>query len=372
VDTKNEIDNLVEKIREKVLSAKMTPRERLLKVAELREPDCVPVVTQLHDHASRITGIPVRDMATNPAKLIYAQLFGLERYLFDGITIGVDIYNVEVEAVGTTVSYPEWSIPVITKHAISRRDDLEHMAMPDTEKDGRMPYFLKASKFYQEKLGDLFLFSGNVTAPFSIAVNLRGFVNLLKDIKEDPDFAHELLKYATDLCILWGETQKRVVGFNVTLVDAWGTLPNISPKLFDEFSLPYTTYAMGRLGANCNSLCRGLRLFPNWQPWARKVISMGISSYTIFQEDLEAGIDPVAVKKFALRHNKSFAVLYDPSIIQLGTIHEIRELVYKYIKACAPGGGFLLVPNNIPADAPSEKVSCFVEAVHEFGRYPIK
>jgi uroporphyrinogen decarboxylase len=366
------IDDLVEKIRLKATTEELTPLERVLKVAALQEPDRVPVLTQLHDHAARISGVSVKEMATDPKKLVYAQLFGLEKYHFDGIVIGVDIYNVEVESVGTTLSFPDWSIPIITKHAINDRKDLKHLSMPDPEKDGRMPYLLEASRFYHEKLGDLFPFSGNVTAPFSIAVNLRGFVNLLKDFREDPDFAHQLMRFATDLCIIWGETQKRVVGFNVTLVDAWGTLPNISPKLFDEFSLPYTTYAMGRLKCSCNSICRGLRLFPDWTFWARKVFSMGVSSFTVFQEDLEAGIDLAKVKQFALQHGRSFAALYDPTIIQSGTCAEIREKTHEYMRICAKGGAFLLIPNNIPAIAPPENVSCFVESIHKFGKYPIK
>ena len=131
------INDLVKKIRTKALSEEMTPKERIIKMSSLEEPDRVPVITQLHDHAARISRIPVNKMATDPKMLVYAQLYGLEKYLFDGLVIGVDMYNIEVETVGTQISYPEWSIPIITKYAINDRKDLKKLSMPNPEIAGR-------------------------------------------------------------------------------------------------------------------------------------------------------------------------------------------------------------------------------------------
>lgn len=366
----SKIDDLIDKIHDKATVDDLTPKERIMKTTSFQKPDRVPVTTQLHDHAARITGLSVREIATDPMKLAYAQLYGLEKYLFDNIVIGVDMYDIEVEAVGTRIRYPEESMPIIVRHAIEDRKDLEGLSMPDPDKDGRMPYILEVSRLYQERLGDIFPFNGVVAAPFSIAVNLRGYINLLKDFREDPDFAHKLMRFATDLCIFWGKTQMREIGFNVNLADAWGTLPHISPQIFEEFSLTYTTYAMGRLRSSCSSICRGLRFFKDWRPWMRKILSTGMASYTVFQEDIEAGIDLEEAQEFAFKHGKRFAIIYDPRIIQFGTKEEIRRKVRKYMQKCASRGGFTITPNNIPADASVGNVLCFVDAIHEYGQYP--
>lgn len=62
--------------------------------------------------------------------------------------------------------------------------------------------------------------------------------------------------------------------------------------------------------------------------------------------------------------------------IERGTREEVREAVREAIFTCAPGGGFVLSPSgNInppnPCGKAYDNVLTFIEAGHEFGRYPI-
>ncbi|MHB1315795.1 MAG: uroporphyrinogen decarboxylase family protein [Christensenellales bacterium] len=56
-----------------------------------------------------------------------------------------------------------------------------------------------------------------------------------------------------------------------------------------------------------------------------------------------------------------------------GTPEEVRQQVKERISAFAPGGGFIFSQiHNLQSDIPFENVKAMVEAVREFGSYPIK
>jgi uroporphyrinogen decarboxylase len=59
-------------------------------------------------------------------------------------------------------------------------------------------------------------------------------------------------------------------------------------------------------------------------------------------------------------------------VLPFGTIEEVREHTKKYIKALAPGGGYICAPvHNVQGDVPPENLVAMRDAVEEFGYYPI-
>ncbi len=59
-------------------------------------------------------------------------------------------------------------------------------------------------------------------------------------------------------------------------------------------------------------------------------------------------------------------------VLPFGTIEEVREHTRKYIKALAPGGGYICAPvHNVQGDVPPENIVAMRDAVEEFGYYPI-
>ena len=56
-----------------------------------------------------------------------------------------------------------------------------------------------------------------------------------------------------------------------------------------------------------------------------------------------------------------------------GTVEEVREEVKKCIREAATGGGYICTSSNsIRSSVKPENYIAMVEAIHEYGRYPIK
>ncbi|HUW55962.1 MAG TPA: hypothetical protein VMZ92_04955, partial [Planctomycetota bacterium] len=55
-----ELERLAEQVHEQVSRESMTPLERFRISNRFEEPDRVPVILQIHEHAARIAGLPVR------------------------------------------------------------------------------------------------------------------------------------------------------------------------------------------------------------------------------------------------------------------------------------------------------------------------
>jgi len=60
-------------------------------------------------------------------------------------------------------------------------------------------------------------------------------------------------------------------------------------------------------------------------------------------------------------------------VLSFGTPEEVRQDVARRIEIFGPGGGFVWNPiHNVQYDVPPENVVAAIEAVHEFGRYPLQ
>src|SRR5262245_21151024 len=107
----------------------MTPRERLERVFSCLPADRPPFVPAVYEQkAFLINDTPSR--VSRDAELFYrAMMTEYESYQSDALVVGMDVYNVEAEALGSRVTYYEGddtSIPGIGpgSHAIHFGDDL--------------------------------------------------------------------------------------------------------------------------------------------------------------------------------------------------------------------------------------------------------
>ncbi len=59
-------------------------------------------------------------------------------------------------------------------------------------------------------------------------------------------------------------------------------------------------------------------------------------------------------------------------VLPFGTPDDVREEVKRVIKTLGPGGGFMLgAVHTIMNDVPAQNVLAMVDAVEEFGQYPL-
>ena len=338
----------------------------------------VIIAAQCNDHSAYLAGVPFKRFYTEARTFAKVQLLVSEYYGFDAPNNTWDVYNIEAEALGQKIVYHPNGIPDVdrTDPLIKSPATLDHIQPPDPYKSGRMPWVHQVNKVYMELTGRPA--RAFFCAPFSLAVNIRGYANLIDDIQENPAFAHRLFEFLCDEVLApYIEAMRTEIGQPTALADgadAWASPPMISLEIMDEFVVQYTERLRKMLGDKV--VTRG-----NWgdsksrdpefpeQFMARKLItSPGFLS--VLDPDLNR-LGPHRVKKFAQNHNAFVTAGVDARVLKEGPVDPIIERIKYYIDGMARDGRCAIYLNQIAAETPPGNIHAAVAACHTFGQFPI-
>jgi uroporphyrinogen-III decarboxylase len=155
-----------------------------------------------------------------------------------GVTLESTLFG--AQTVYTDDDYPWLSRePVITK-----REDLDKLALPDFRTSGLMPLAHRYYEEIRELVGDDFsvAFHEWGRSPFGVAFHIRGMENLLEDMLDEPAFTHRLMRFITEARRNWSRERAKFLGRPVEKGNLYNdevNTPTISPALYEEFVLPY-------------------------------------------------------------------------------------------------------------------------------------
>jgi hypothetical protein len=138
---------------------------------------------------------------------------------------------------------PHGGPEIQTDHPMTREPALSLLPPVDFRGSGWMPLMIE----WYERLIELA--DGRLDIPFfawnrgclDLAVQLRGYENLLLDTMARPDFVHDLLKFLTQERCRWHDAAADYLGQPVGptfVADDWVAVPYISPSIFADFVLP--------------------------------------------------------------------------------------------------------------------------------------
>lgn len=338
-------------------------------------PPYVMIGAQSNDHSTHLSGVPSRRFYTDPRTFTRVQLLVTEYYGFDVPSNFWDVYNVEAEALGQKIIYPERGIPDIDRREmlIAQPSDLDRLAPPDPLASGRLPWVLRVNRHYQEMTGRLE--RSYFTAPFSLAVNIRGYENLVQDIYLRPEFVHRLLEFLCDeVLVPFLEAVRREAGIPDLPLDgrdAWASPPLITLDMMDEYVVAYTERLRRRLGP-------GLITRGNWgdaksrdpERFFAQKLRCSPGGLSVLDPDLYE-VGAMRVKDFAQAHAAALSAGVDAKLLQDGPAAAVVERVRHYIDALGRDGRCMIHLNQIPAEAAPAHIHAAVAACHAFGRFPI-
>jgi hypothetical protein len=344
-------------------------------MAEPTPPAHIVIGAQSNDHSAHLAGVSSRRFFTDAMTFVRVQLLVTEYYRFDVISNFWDVYNIEAEALGQEVVYPSNGIPDTDRKRplIGSPSDLDRLSPPDPYTSGRMPWALEVNKNLMEMTGQLERVY--FTAPFSLAVNIRGYENLIQDMHERPKFVHRLFGFlCDDVIVPFMEVMKSEVG-NPDLIfdgrDAWASPPMISLDMMDEYVVAYTRRLRDKLGDKVTT--RG-----NWgdaksrdvERFFLQKLRCSPGALSVLDPDLY-DVGPERVKAFAEKHNAFVTAGVDAILLQRGPVETVVQRIQLYIDKLARDQRCMLHLNQIPARTPPEHVHAAVEACHAYGRHPI-
>ncbi|MHC4658746.1 MAG: uroporphyrinogen decarboxylase family protein [Planctomycetota bacterium] len=218
----------------------VNPKERVRLALKGEKTDRPLFCPAIYEHKAKLLGKSPSEVSQNGKLLEQAVLAEYETYSPDMLTVGIDIYNVEAEALGSEVFFPEAvaAVPIIKKRILSSLNDFHRLSMDDIESSGRMPLVLEAAKAVNDKLGGQVFVRGAISAPYSMAVELMGIEELIIGMIDRPDAVNKLLSFCTEVSGSYGKAFIRR-GVEVCVFDSYAAPPLVSPALYEDLILPH-------------------------------------------------------------------------------------------------------------------------------------
>jgi uroporphyrinogen decarboxylase len=342
---------------------KLNSYERVMLCFEGKRPDRVPVFPMVREWCSRQAGFSFLETVTNVEKYVYAQFYCAKKFGYDCVW---DLHGVhaESEAMGSKIIYGEGKSPTVEKPAISNYDqDLQTLNSLNPHKDGRLPLILQGIEHLKELCNGEIPVIGYVQGPFRHAAMLRGTEMLLREVYKDKKNVRKLLEIALDSLIVWGTAVAHAGADIVMISDPVSSGDMVSPKLYKEWSLPYTK----RL---CQAIKKsGVKVF------------MHICGDTIDRLEMLAETE---VEGLSLDSKVDFAVAREklgPDYLLIGNVDPIDPLLFgspeqvfehckKVIMQAGLEGHLILSAGcQVPEETPAPNLEAMMKAAHEFRFY---
>jgi uroporphyrinogen decarboxylase len=206
--------------------------------------DQIPFLPAIYEHKAWFVGATPSKVCQDSELFTRALLAEYERVQPDALTVGIDVYNVEAEAIGCKVIYYEGddtSVPAIAPESVVFRgsEEVASLKMPDPRKDGRMPLNLEVAGNIMKLLGNEVPIRAALSGPLSLAAHLAGLENLFMLMFTRPDLARELFGFTCEVIKRYGQAFVEL-GCGVVVFDSQASPDLLSPLLYREFVLPRT------------------------------------------------------------------------------------------------------------------------------------
>lgn len=360
-----------EKIHSALRTESLTPLERFIgyQVHHVRV-DRLPVWAYWRGGYTRyLTGYKLSEVIVDRNKLCETVLAGLSRFRFDTVWPYPDVYSLEPEAYGCKVEYLEDAHTIVKDPVIACDEDLRKIGLIDPQRDGRLPLVLETIEFLHDLIGDSYPILGHLQGPASLAASLRGPTQLLLDMRRNPGLVHQTMSLAADTCIAFGKAQLDAGAVGISMSDAFASLPNVSPRFYNEFFIPAYSRIVDSLA---HLTLGGVR-------WHSQVgVEQAKDPYDFIGQILDAGngaielqepisLDLKEVKNICTAHGAMLWIRIGTTALARGTPDEMKEKVRHYIDEVGEGG-YLLVSAPISGNAKPKVIDAYIEALLEHGR----
>ena len=350
----------------------MTPYERFVTSAELKQPDQLPVMPYCTGpFISRFAGLSVSDYYRDAKKKLNAQLSVLRRFpkvmFYNGVWADEGVV-VEASGFGCEVVWSDTAPPWISHPIIRDSIDVDRLQVPDPRHDGLMPLMLEHLDYMrrtvQRRLKEDYGYVDGVgysIGPIDIAAQLRGLTELFKDIYMRPKLLRKLLSITAETVITWLKAQQEIVGeFRwFAIADDYSGL--MSPKHFQEFCIPPLKRIFSKFS--------GIGVFhndSNTRHILERLPEIGARVLFGFCPELDlAEVKTKIGKLMCLAGNLS-----PLGVLLKGRPEDVSRECQKLIEIGKPGGGYILSFGGTAApQTPLENIDAFIGAATTHGKY---
>ena len=383
----------------------MTPRQRVLATLDHRQPDRIPIVIGV----SNATGIKMKPYRRLKA---VASIEAPDRYLYDWPELGTALVDeatlqrLHSDVRGVWDRFPretyqrnqerpahadyidDWGSGAVEiepgvwfpgVHPLAQAETLqaiEAYPWPDMDNPGRVAHVREAADALAREDRYAILATPWLLFPLERAFAMQGMDRFLRNLALHPDFAQALLEKIAELCkILMGHFLD-ALGDHVDLIkigDDLGMQESLlmSPRMYRRLVKPIHADYIAFIEEHTR---------------AKVFFHTDGDVFDLLDDLVEIGVDvinPVQTSAGRMANlpdlkkrygaNLCFCGAIDTQrILPFGTPQEVRQEVRRVIEILGPGGGYMVgAVHTIMEDVPPENILAMVDAVEEFGYYPL-
>lgn len=214
----------------------MTPRERVLNRIVGKPVDRIPNLNIIMLFAARYNGVPYGRYVTDYRCLVEGNLKCCKEFGIDMVSTISDPMR-ETSAFGANVVIPKDGVPYSDGILLKEYSDLKKLQVKAPLSYERMFDRVRAVELYRREAGEEYPILGWVEGAYAEANDLRGMIELMMDLYDEPNFVKELLEICTEQAILFSREQIKAGADFIGIGDAAASL--VSPDTYKEFVLPY-------------------------------------------------------------------------------------------------------------------------------------
>jgi uroporphyrinogen decarboxylase len=322
----------------------------------------VPFIPAVYEQKGFLIGRTPSEVSRDPNLLAEALVAEYDLYRADALTVGVDVYNIEAEAAGATVLFPEGiaEIPAITKGLeVASGENFAHFRVPDPARDGRMPFMIEVAERTIKRLGNHVPVRAALSGPFSMAAGLMGAEGLLTSLLDDRERVVEILRACAETIFRYGREFVRR-GCGVVMFDSQASPQVISPALYRQMVLPATQFVIHSLqsaGAEHVPLIIGGDTTPIIDAYlvtgGNNILCDAPASIDIFLEKCSAA-------------KRAFRKSIDSTNFLTISRDEISAAATGVLQHAGGYRGFILGTGVVPYGTPSEIITAIRQATLDF------
>ena len=384
----------------------LTPRERVLATINHEVPDRVPIIMGV----SNATGIKMK-----PYQQL-KEILGIkseDKYIYQWPELGtaeideetmlrlsVDVRGVldleDSETLNRNQNRPPHS-PYISSWGTGQKEiepgvwfsgvhpleqataieEIEKHPWPDMSAPSRVAHVkAEAQKLADE---DQFAIMGTpwLMFPFERAFGLQGMSTFLENMALRPDFAEALLKKNAELCKSMLTNFLTETGNNIDIIKIGDDLGSqnslmISPEMYRQILKPIHADLIATIKKQTDA-----KIFfhtdGDVQPLIGDFIEIGIDILNPIQTSAGKMSDLVGLKKQFGKNMVFCGGIDTHRVLPFGSPTEVRQEVRRVINTLGQDGGYMVSSvHTIMNDVPAENILAMVDAVEEFGYYPLE
>lgn len=270
-----------------------------------------------------------------------------KRYRADGIPLLFDL-SVEANAIGCDLNWWKDNVPSVTTHPCSGMETPKQWGFQiPTRESGRWPTIFQAAALAKPLLdAQDCAMVGLCAGPLTLASHLSG-VRIFTDMYKNPDFAHEVLAYASAVCAASAGFYREMGCEVVGIVDPVAS--QVKPVVLESFVSPYVRPICEAIhkddGTSVFLICGDCTKV------LKQVCELGTHAFAIDEQ-----LNLTLVRDMARAHGLGFGGRLKLTLsLSLGLLSPREDAIANL----AAGGtqGFFLAPGcDIPYDVPAENI----------------